>query len=154
MNFDYCIKIVLKNEGGYVHDPDDPGGETKYGITKRQYPDLDIKALTVKEAADIYHKDYWFKMNMYLIIDKDSALQIFDMGVNAGPYRAIRISQQICRVDEDGIMGPVTAGAINNYDGFVMDYKHARRVHYEFIAARRPSLRKFLKGWINRVNHT
>ena len=56
-SFDEIIKHVLEHEGGYVNDPKDLGGETKYGITKRFYPDIDIKNLTIEEAKEIYKKD-------------------------------------------------------------------------------------------------
>ena len=52
---------TLDHEGGYVNDPTDPGGETNYGISKRAYPKIDIKALTKHEAVKIYYKDYWVK---------------------------------------------------------------------------------------------
>ena len=58
-NFNEIIEQVLEHEGGYVNDPKDLGGETKYGITKRFYPDVDIKNLTVEQAKEIYKKDYW-----------------------------------------------------------------------------------------------
>ena len=59
--FDDIIDVVLEHEGGYVNDPNDLGGETKYGITKRFYPDVDIKNLTEDEARKIYYDDYWVK---------------------------------------------------------------------------------------------
>ena len=59
MNFDKIIEKVLEHEGGYVNDPDDLGGETNYGITKRFFPDVDIKNLTKEQAKKIYHQDYW-----------------------------------------------------------------------------------------------
>ena len=57
--FDEIIEKVLEHEGGYVNDPDDAGGETKYGIAKRWYPSVDIKNLTKEQAKKIYHTDYW-----------------------------------------------------------------------------------------------
>ena len=57
--FNNIIEVVLQHEGGYVNDPNDLGGETKYGITKRFYPDVDIKNLTKEQAKTIYHTDYW-----------------------------------------------------------------------------------------------
>ena len=59
MTFDILVKKVLKHEGGYVNDPSDPGGETKYGISKRAFPDLDIKNLTEEQAILIYYDEYW-----------------------------------------------------------------------------------------------
>ena len=59
MQFEDAVEIILMLEGGYVNDPRDPGGETKFGISKRAYPDLDIKTLTREQAKDIYYQDYW-----------------------------------------------------------------------------------------------
>jgi lysozyme family protein len=58
-DFDTAINLVLKHEGGYVNNPDDPGGETNFGISKAVYPSLDIKSLTIEEAKQIYLRDYW-----------------------------------------------------------------------------------------------
>ena len=54
-----AFDMVIGNEGGYVNDPYDKGRETKYGISKKQYPHVDIPSLTLEQARDIYHKDYW-----------------------------------------------------------------------------------------------
>ena len=59
MTFEEIIDRVIESEGGYVNDPDDPGGETKYGISKRAYPEIVIKDLTIKQAKQIYYEDYW-----------------------------------------------------------------------------------------------
>lgn len=152
--FAKCIGVVLKHEGGYVNDPDDWGGETKYGIAKRFFPDEDIKNLTIERAKHLYFRYYWIPMNLEGICREASALEIFDFGVNAGKRRAIRTAQRICGVTPDGHVGPVTTNAINNYDGdFVQDYKHSRRVYYEYIATKRNN-HKFLNGWLNRVDST
>ena len=57
--FDYALDFVLREEGGYTNNPNDPGGETNYGICKRNYPNLDIKGLTRAQAIAIYRRDYW-----------------------------------------------------------------------------------------------
>ena len=59
MSFETVVHMVLEHEGGYVNHPSDPGGETKYGISKRAYPDVDIAELTKDDAADLYKRDYW-----------------------------------------------------------------------------------------------
>jgi len=56
--FNEIIEVILEHEGGYVDDPHDRGGETKYGITKRFYPNVDIKNLRNEQAKIIYHQDY------------------------------------------------------------------------------------------------
>lgn len=153
--FDKCIEVILKNEGGYVNHQSDPGGETKYGIAKRFFPYVDIKNLTIDQAKELYYKHYWLKMNIDGINSNEAVLQIFDFGVNAGTRRSIKKAQQIAMVKEDGICGKITRAAINNYDGdFVKDFKHVRKVYYESLANRKPDLKVFLKGWLNRIEHT
>ena len=63
-NFLRAVKEVLKIEGGYVNNPNDRGGETKYGISKRAYPNVDIKNLTLDKAKQIYYNDYWYNIKL------------------------------------------------------------------------------------------
>ena len=83
-----AIDFVIGLEGGYVNDPNDPGGETKYGISKRAYPDVDIEALTVADAARIYERDYW---NPVASVVPHGPLRVlvFDSAVNHGVTRAL-----------------------------------------------------------------
>ncbi len=92
--FDKAIAYTLRCEGGYVFDPADPGGETHYGISKRNYPYLNIKELTLKEARHIYQRDYWRGVRINLIDDSAIATKVFDLGVNIGARRAIRLLQR------------------------------------------------------------
>lgn len=90
--FDAAFAIVVGLEGGYVNDPLDPGGETKYGISKRAFPDLDIKDLTVDQAKAIYRKKYWD----FCACDGMSferALCVFDTAVNQGENFALVLSR-------------------------------------------------------------
>ena len=111
-NFNDIIEKVLQHEGGYVNDPNDLGGETKYGITKRFYPDLDIKNLTKDKAKEIYYEDYWLKNK----VDKMPLhLQYiyFDMCINMGKRTAVKILQGSCigkgkKIALDGGLGPNT----------------------------------------------
>jgi len=167
--FREIINVVLTNEGGYVWHPSDPGGETNYGITDRLdgvvdgmadidgdgTGDVKIKKLTIDQAKEIYYRTFWLRMNLWLIFEREIILQIFDFGINAGMSRAIRTAQKIAGTLEDGLMGHKTAHAINNYDGdFLKDYKHARRVFYEYLADKKPKLKVFLRGWLKRIEHT
>jgi len=153
--FNNYLKIILKHEGGYSNDPSDLGGETKYGICKRQYPDLDIKNLTIEEASKIYYTDYWLKLNLDGIYDEDLKLQIFDMGVNAGIKTAVKLLQHIIEVTEDGIVGPITISKINsNYIDIVERYENARIDYYNHLVEKNPKLKVFIKGWISRVDST
>lgn len=153
--FNKCIEVVLKNEGGYVNHPNDPGGETNFGIAKRFFPDEDIKNLTIERAKELYYSRFWLPMNLEGIIYEEIVLQIFDFGINAGRGRAIKKAQKLCGIEVDGICGPNTTKAINNYVGdFLEAYKAKRKEYYIRLAERKPKLKVFLKGWLNRVNHT
>lgn len=150
------IEVVLKNEGGdkIVDHPNDPGGLTRWGIAKKFYPDLDIKNLTKNQAIEIYHKDYWNKMNLTGIHDEDLILHLFDMGVNAGIKTAIKMVQRIVDVEADGIIGPETTKAINYFPSVVETYKQERKKYYFDLARRKPDLQVFLAGWLNRIDRT
>jgi len=150
-----CIEVVLQNEGGYCNIPEDPGGETNFGICKRNYPDLDIKNLTMNQAIMIYFSDYWSPMKLTKINNENLILQIFDMGVNAGIRTAIKIIQGLVGAKVDGYTGPETNGLINASElGLVTLYKAERRKYYCDLVRRKPELHIFLKGWMNRVNET
>lgn len=155
--FKKFIPIILKHEGGYVWDLDDLGGETKYGITKRRYPDLDIKNLTVKQATDLYYKDFYLDMKLFYIKDDLLALHVFDMGINAGKRTAVILLQKLLRgCDNDGAIGPITAQAIAYADvttNLVEAYIAKRVDRYYYVSTLRKNA-KFLKGWINRVRNT
>lgn len=111
MNFDQAFDRLISHEGGYVFDPRDPGGETKYGVSKRSYPALDIRALTLADAKAIYRRDYWERAQC----DKmppDLAFDVFDAAVNSGIGQAIRWLQRALGVADDGQVGALTLGAI------------------------------------------
>jgi Glycosyl hydrolase 108 len=81
--FDQCFELVVGIEGGYTNDPNDPGGETKFGISKRSYPDVDIASLTLEGAKDLYLRDFWGKLHLDKI-PWPLCLYAFDCGVNQG----------------------------------------------------------------------
>jgi lysozyme family protein len=155
--FQKCIGIILRNEGGYVNDPNDPGGETNFGISKRSFPDVDIKALTVDMAKDIYFNNYWNNLGFEGVTPDTLALQMFDMAVNAGSKAAIKSVQAIVGVSKDGILGPDTLQKINSYDSsqrLLNLYMDARIDFYKGIAKSNPKLNGFLRGWADRVKNT
>ena len=153
--FQKLIKVILHNEGGYVNDPDDAGGETNYGITKKQYPSLDIKTLTAEQASEIYYTDYYLPLHLDHILNDELCLQVFDMGVNSGIKRAVILLQQTLKLLlTDGLLGPQTIEAIKHYPlDIVEDYKQARIEFYTEIS-KHGNNSKFLEGWIYRVEHT
>ena len=95
--FEKAFKYVIHNEKGYVFDPDDPGGATKYGICQRSYPSLDIKNLTIEKAKEIYHRDFWLKGKFEQIPDITLAVQVFDFSVNLGIRAGIKLLQRAIR---------------------------------------------------------
>lgn len=146
------IKKILMNEGGskYTNDPNDSGGETKYGISKKAFPNVDIKNLTEDQAISIYKKLYYDPCKLDLINDELLALHIFDFGVTSGIKRAVKAIQLIVEEDADGIMGPKTIDKINSGD-YLKTYIAARIAFYTIIGVGKNA--KFKKGWINRVNN-
>ena len=111
MNFDQAFDRLMGNEGGHVNNPADPGGETQWGISKRSYPNVDIKNLTREQAKEIYRADFWERgrMDEY---DPAIAFQVFDIAVNSGIETAVRMLQRAAGVADDGHIGPVTVAAI------------------------------------------
>ena len=125
-----AIKNVLGREGGYVNNPADRGGETKFGISKGSYPNLDIANLTKEEAAAIYKRDYWDGMNIDQLPPEMREV-VFDAAVNQGKDFASKALQQ-------SGMDPAKFLAL-------------REQRYRDIVARDPSQAQFT-GWFNRVN--
>jgi lysozyme family protein len=157
MNFQTAIKLILEHEGGYVNDPDDPGSETNFGISKKAFPNLDIKNLTQDAAEAIYYNKYWLPMKLDGFQNNLLKLHLFDMGVNAGIVRATMLLQDILNVICDGIIGQITIDAANNYPDqkeLTDAYINARKSHYEYIVKKNPTQIKYINGWMNRINDT
>ena len=123
------MPFILKEEGGYVNDPDDPGGETNMGISRRQYPNEDIKGMTTIRATELYRHDYWLKygcdklhwpMNLY----------VFDAAVNMHPTIVKKLRR-------------------DSHDWF--EFLLARLRAYAMIAVKRRSMQKWLPIWVLRV---
>lgn len=115
--FEIAAKWTMAAEGGYGNSSNDLGGETNFGISKRNYPHLDIKNLAVEKAILIYKSDFWDKYRIGEIKDQSLANQIFDMIFNMDYTKAIYCIQKGIRtienIDLDGIMGSETIKAIN-----------------------------------------
>jgi len=153
---------IIEKEKGYVNSVNDRGGETKYGISKRQYPTLDIKNLSKENALTIYQTDYWEKYNLPRINSQLIASVIFDMLVNMGS-NAIRCAQRAVNHCEyamvlkiDGVLGNLTIEEINSVtiknETWLKDRIDLERIiFYTSLANRDPSQRTNLRGWINRV---
>lgn len=146
--FTKIIDRVLDHEGGYVFHADDPGGETKFGISKRAYPNLDIKNLTREQAIEIYRQDYWNRINGDKL-PEEIAYQVLDAAVNHGIGNAIRMLQRAVNVADDGYWGPRSERALAS--------KHPADVVLLYIAERLEFYTKlstfstFGKGWVRRI---
>ena len=110
MTFANAVAIVLAEEGGYVNDQQDPGGETKYGISKRQFPDVDIAALTQQQASALYERHYWDVCKCGEL-PWPLALFVFDSAVNQGCDAAKKMLQRALNVPQDGVLGSRTMDA-------------------------------------------
>jgi lysozyme family protein len=152
-DFNQAIEKTLVNEGGYINDPNDAGGETKYGISKRAYPNVDIKNLTTDEAKAIYKRDYWDKIKGDEMQSQKVAFELFDTAVNMGVRTASKLMQGCVGAHPDGIIGNKTRQLINNTDEelLLLRFKLAKIARYAYITRKRPANKKFLLGWINRT---
>ena len=148
MNFYDLIDYILEYEGGYVHHPNDPGGETHFGISKRAYPHLNIRDLTKADAKRIYRRDYWIACRCDELPDS-LKLMVFDTAVNMGCGRAIRFLQKSMGVKVDGKFGPQTLKAVQTTPESVVleSYAITRLKFYH----RLPGWKHFGKGWGKRL---
>jgi hypothetical protein len=123
LRFAACLEEVLWHEGGYADNPRDPGGATNLGITiatlgewrGRAVTKADVKALTREEAAAIYRARYWKRVRGDAL-PAGLDLAVFDFAVNSGPARAVKALQRELGVAQDGLVGPVTLGALGSHD--------------------------------------
>ena len=170
---------IVAREGGYVNDPDDPGGATNYGVTihtmRRLGMDLDgdgdidardVQRLDRSQAVEIFMRDYFDRPRIEELPEALHA-SVFDMYVNAG-NNAVKILQRLLiemgeRLSVDGIIGPVTIAACRRAHDRAPEhiadaYGIARRNYYFALADARPASRKYARtraggkgGWIRRA---
>jgi lysozyme family protein len=162
--FKRCLAVVLQNEGGYSDHPLDPGHATMKGITQSVYDHYRLQKnlslqgvilITDEEVHDIYWTIYWQPMNLELLNDEDLTLQVFDFGVNAGIRTSIKLLQRLVGVTDDGALGGITAGAVADYQGNILeDFIKRRKLFYVTLIQKKPELRVFIKGWLSRVDNT
>lgn len=146
--FDQAFAFVVEAEGGatITDDPQDPGGLTKWGVSQRSYPDLDIRSLTREQAKDIYFRDYWQRCHCDRF-QQQLALALFDSAVNQGPAKAIRLLQRALRVTDDGVVGDETVAAASRaYPAeALIEYLSHRATEYARLNPR------FHRGWFARL---
>lgn len=161
MSFDKAINFTLKWEGGYVNNPHDPGGETKFGISKRSYPNENIETLTVERAKTLYYRDFWLAGHCDSLPTK-TAIVHFDTSVNCGLHGAAKLLQKALNelpdrkavLKVDGIIGTKTLVSIEkSHDDAIADlYMLNRKEYYYDLVTKNHVLGEFLKGWTGRVN--
>jgi lysozyme family protein len=154
VKFNEIIEVVLHHEGGYVNDPDDPGGETNFGVAKRSHPDVDIKNLTKDGAKEIYKETYWDR-NKVESLPENLRHIAFDMYVNQGKSRGVKILQQAANakgagLKVDGGLGPMTLKAITESNVELERVRAYRIKYYADLVTRKPDLEKFYFGWFRR----
>jgi len=152
-----ALETTLKHEGKLVDHPDDPGGLTNFGISKKAYPDLDIRNLTQDDAMDIYYKDYWLR---YKIDKLPLNIQkiVFDGCVNmgGGMIRVLQltVNRKGGKLKLDGKIGKNTIKYTKRFKP-EPDRLRAYRVRYYINLIRRnPKLESFYYGWFKRAVET
>tara|TARA_Y100000114_G_scaffold47027_2_gene42883 strand:- start:11219 stop:11728 length:510 start_codon:yes stop_codon:yes gene_type:complete len=158
-NYQKCLETILHHEGGYVDHPDDPGGETNLGVTKKVYEEWggtkNMKDLTVEDVAPIYKKNYWDRVKGDEL-PSGLDLCVFDFGVNAGTGRAAKYLQNMVGATADGAIGPATLRAVHAYvqieglEHAIGEYQHKRQGYYEGLK----HFATFGRGWTRRVTET
>lgn len=148
MDFDAAFERLIGYEGGYVSHPKDPGGETKYGISRRSYPGEDIAGMTLERAKTIYRRDFWGPAGCDVVPDAVK-FDLFDTAVNSGVVTAIRLLQRAVNAHQDGKLGPRTlmsAQAMDperllaRFNGHRLDYLNDL-----------PTWPSFGRGWAQRI---
>lgn len=165
-NYKELVPKVLKWEGGWSDDPADKGGATMKGVTLATYvayrakkglsvpSKQDLKNISQNEWNDIFKNLYWDRWKADTINNQSIANLIVDWVWTSGIY-GIKFPQQVLGVTADGIVGPKTISAINNYPNQKELFDKLwdrRKQHFTAIANSRPGNKKFLKGWLNRLN--
>lgn len=146
LTFDIAFDRLLGHEGGYVNDPQDPGGETNWGISKRSYPQLDIRTLSRDAAKAIYLLDFWQPLGQADVAIK---FQVFDFAVNGGLSVAVRKLQAAVGVADDGHWGPQSAQALAELEkNDVLLRYNAQRIRFYASLKNWPL---YGKGWCVRV---
>lgn len=152
MNFDIAFERLIGHEGGYVNHPEDPGGETNWGITLRTAREAgytgSMRDLTRDQAKEIYRTAYWGRAQAEQY-DGAIAFQVFDAAVNHGIGQAIRFLQRAVGVADDGAVGPVTLAAVRAMSVTdVLARFNAERLDFYTKLSTWPT---FGKGWARRV---
>ena len=159
-DFKKSVEKLIDIEDGYTNDSSDSGGETKYGISKRSYPDEDIKNLTPERAKFLYKRDYWDPLKLDEWPYADLTYNVFELIVHSGIKRAVTILQISINalnghplLVEDGIFGSKSKAALFECDFKILNkcYKSATAAYYYYLYTVRKKDAKYIKGWLKRA---
>jgi lysozyme family protein len=155
-NFDTCLTLVLKSEGGYVNNPADPGGRTNLGVTQATWEaytgepssEAEMRSLTPAMVAPLYKQKYWDVVcGDTLPAGVDYA--VFDYAVNSGTSRAAKALQMSVNAKPDGVIGPNTLAQVNtaNPSDIISDVCERRLRFLQSLG----TFSTFGNGWTKRV---
>ena len=159
-NFDFCLREVLKHEGGFVNHPKDPGGATNKGVTiatfrryvKANATVQDLKNISDEQVAAVYLRHYWHAVRAD-DLPPGVDFCVFDNAVNAGPSRAIKQLQEVTGAVQDGRLGPATMEAARRVDPVSLVHGLCDRRLRFLRSIRGGSLwQTFGRGWQRRVD--
>lgn len=159
--FEHCLNVVLHHEGGFVNHPRDPGGMTNMGITRhtlegwlgKSVDEAYMKGLKPEDVKPIYEARYWNVIRASQMppgID----LAVFDFAVNAGPRASVRLLQRVIGVSADGLVGPITLGAVKQFVAqsgakpIIREHCELRREYYRSL----DTFDVFGRGWLSRTD--
>ena len=146
--FEAAFEKLIGHEGGYINHPKDPGGETKFGISKRSHPNVNIKSLTLAGAQAIYRRDYWDALQTERL-PEPIRFHVFDAAVNSGRGNAARWLQAAVGTAQDGRIGPITLAAVASLNPAALVARYsAVRLKFMTDLSTWPS---FGRGWARRI---
>lgn len=162
-DFKKAIEFVLKHEdpqlrGEITHDS---GGTTKFGISQKAHPSLDIESLSLARAEEVYREEYWSKIRGDDIRDDYVAAKVLDMAVNMGPHQAIVLCQRALNtlalhpaLADDGELGPLTLAGLNAANSQLLSLllRSFCEEFYRHLALVEPEYQKYLHGWLVRAH--
>lgn len=146
--------LAQRRKCGYVNNPSDPGGETKFGIAQNANQDVVVRFMTLDQAKDIYNKKYWIGFKCDTMPSLVNIL-FFDCAVNTGFRRSTKLLQTALGITSDGDFGPGTARSVSSISDpreVCKKFLDAREAFYKNLVAKRPSMNVFLNGWLNRIS--